>query len=129
MSLKQRKQLFEVPEQIDHGAAPIESIELDISEDHSARIVTIVDGKDAGSTGDLEVEIFGKLGALETTVKFDSITIAATGVTQKVESDLFDVRGFDKIKVKLSYTNGVGDFVTAQVWAGVPHSSGVKLGT
>jgi len=130
MSLKNRKALFEQANvQVDHGAAALESIELNVSEDHSARLVTIIDGKDAGSTGNLELEVFGILGELETTLKFDSVTIAATGITQKVQAYLVDVRGFDKIKVKLTYTNGAGDYVTAQVWAGIPHASGVRTGT
>jgi len=129
MSLKQRKAFFEGKVRVEDGTPETSVIDIDVSEDKEARLVVDIIGRDALSTGTWDLELFGILGDIVTTVDIGSMSGSAAGTTQVIESDLFDVRGFDKIRVKLTYTRVATDYIDVQVWAGIPHQHGVHLGT
>jgi len=129
MSLKQKQEFFIGTQRVVHGTPEVAPVDIDVSEDHSARIVVDLVGRDGLSTGTWNLELFGILGEVVTTVPIGTMTGAATGLTQAIESDLVDVRGFDKIRISFSYDRVVTDFVNVHVWAGISHQHGVQSGT
>ena len=123
MSLKQRKNMYDADGTVvTHGDSQLYPSNLiDVSEDHEARIMASIIGGGAGSVGVFTVDVYGTLGGKERTQPIGSFNMTANGVTEVIHDDIFNIKGLQSIRVRLSYGGAPANNVTAAVQIGIPH--------
>jgi len=96
--------------QVPHGTADgFASAWIDVCRALSFRLLGKITGKDAGSVGTLNVKLYGKVREVEYLIT--TMNIVAAGVAIVLNTSLQDIRGYEEVQVRLSYSNAPGDYV------------------
>ena len=91
---------------------------IDVCNALSFRLLGSIVGKDAGSTGTCVIKLYGRLRGVEFLIS--TLNIVANGVSIVKNTNLSDVRGYEEVQARLSYTNAPNDYVTLTLVGSTP---------
>ncbi len=120
MGLRQLARFFnEIPAML-HGASEVLSPAFDVSKFQSLRMMGKITA-DVGSVGTVTVNLYGYIkGWLHPTV-ITTLTITANGATPVYKaSSLADIRGFEEVKIGISYAAAGIEKANIEVWGAIP---------
>lgn len=114
MGLKVKNVLFAEDFQMDHNIVYSPSDVIDISEVEYFRFGIEFVGKDAGSTGNLVVNMYPVIDGIKAIAPAKTLTIPATGLTTVKwggSESIDELQGCNGVALDFKYTNGAGDYI------------------